>query len=153
MKEVGFTGLWLPPASKAANNPSMGYDVYDYYDSDEFDQKGSIRTWFGSKDELVSLIAAAHEAGLQAYADLVINHNSGGDKSTPKSDREFANLHISRLLRLKIYCSKFKNCLIKETLSSEGIAIKLLNPFSLLRKIMYRDIQSGYHRTRLLMFM
>ncbi len=80
LKEVGFTGLWLPPASKAANNPSMGYDVYDYYDLGEFDQKGSIRTWFGSKDELVSLIAAAHEAGLQAYADLVINHNSGGDK-------------------------------------------------------------------------
>jgi len=80
LKEVGFTAFWLPPAHKAANNPSMGYDVYDYYDLGEFDQKGSTRTWFGSKDELVELIKTAHDNGLQVYADLVINHNSGGDK-------------------------------------------------------------------------
>ncbi len=58
----------------------MGYDVYDYYDLGEFDQKGSVRTWFGSKDEFVGLIKTAHDYGLQVYADLVINHNSGGDK-------------------------------------------------------------------------
>jgi alpha-amylase len=79
LKKVGFTALWLPPASKAADNPSMGYDVYDYYDLGEFDQKGSVRTWFGSKDELIDLIGAAHDSGLQVYADLVLNHNSGGD--------------------------------------------------------------------------
>lgn len=34
MKGAGFTALWLPPASKAANigGQSMGYDPYDYYD-------------------------------------------------------------------------------------------------------------------------
>ena len=27
---AGFTALWLPPANKAANNVSMGYDPYDF---------------------------------------------------------------------------------------------------------------------------
>ena len=79
--QIGFTALWLPPASKAANlgGMSMGYDPYDYYDLGDLDQKGSVKTWFGSKDELTDLIRIAHGCGLQVYADLVLNHNSGGD--------------------------------------------------------------------------
>jgi alpha-amylase len=78
---TGFTALWLPPANKGANlgGPSMGYDPYDYYDLGDIDQKGSIKTWFGSRDELIALVAAAHAQGQQVYADLVLNHNSGGD--------------------------------------------------------------------------
>ncbi len=77
---AGFSSIWLPPASKAQNGPfSMGYDPYDYYDFGEYNQKGSIETRFGSKDELVSLIDNAHEYGLSVIADIVINHNSGGD--------------------------------------------------------------------------
>jgi len=48
-RAAGFTALWLPPANKAANWESMGYDPYDYYDLGEFDQKGGVPTWFGSK--------------------------------------------------------------------------------------------------------
>jgi len=77
--EAGFTALWLPPANKATSWKSMGYDPYDYYDLGEFDQKGGTPTWFGSKAELLDLMRAAHALGLQAYADLVFNHNSGGD--------------------------------------------------------------------------
>jgi alpha-amylase len=80
LKQAGFTALWLPPPSKASSNPSMGYDVYDYFDLGEFDQKGSVRTWFGSKDELIELIKVAHENGIQVYADVILNHNSGGDE-------------------------------------------------------------------------
>ena len=43
-------------------------------------RKGSVRTWFGSKNELIELIKAAHDNGLQVYADVVLNHNSGGDE-------------------------------------------------------------------------
>ncbi|MEP6748197.1 MAG: alpha-amylase domain-containing protein [Bacteroidota bacterium] len=77
---AGFTALWLPPANKAASNTSMGYDPYDYYDLGDIDQKGSVKTWFGSKDELISLITKAHTNNLQVYADLVFHQNSGADK-------------------------------------------------------------------------
>src|SRR6266481_4382270 len=77
--QAGFTALWLPPANKAAGWESMGYDPYDYYDLGEFDQKGGVSTWFGSKGELLDLIHSAQALGLQVYADLVFNHNSGAD--------------------------------------------------------------------------
>lgn len=81
LHQAGFTALWLPPAAKAANlgGPSMGYDPYDYYDLGDFNQKGRTKTWFGNQAELVSLIDAAHAASMQVYADLVLDHNSGGD--------------------------------------------------------------------------
>jgi len=81
LREVGFTALWLPPASKAANmgGMSMGYDVYDYWDLGKYDQKGSVKTWFGSEDELRKLIQAVHDHKMQAYADMVLNHNNGAD--------------------------------------------------------------------------
>jgi alpha-amylase len=81
LSATGFTSLWLPPAHKAANlnGPSMGYDPYDYYDLGEFDQKGVVPTWFGTKQELLDLIQSAHRHGMTAIADMVINHNSGAD--------------------------------------------------------------------------
>ena len=77
---AGFTSLWLPPASKAASWASMGYDPYDYYDLGEFDQKGGVATWFGTRTALEALIGSAHAEGLQVYADMVFNHNSGADE-------------------------------------------------------------------------
>jgi len=75
----GFTALWLPPPSKAAEWNSMGYDPYDYFDLGEYNQKGRTETWFGTKQDLLDFIAAAHANSLQVYADVVLNHNSGGD--------------------------------------------------------------------------
>jgi alpha-amylase len=57
----------------------MGYDPDDYYDLGEFDQKGSVPTWFGTRQELEQLIEAAHSHQLSLIADVVINHNSGAD--------------------------------------------------------------------------
>ena len=57
----------------------MGYDPYDYYDLGEFDQKGSVPTWFGTKAELLALIDDAHQNNLSVIADIVINHSSGAD--------------------------------------------------------------------------
>jgi len=81
LQAAGFTALWLPPASKAANvgGMSMGYDVYDYYDLGKYAQKGSVPTWFGTEDELRGLLRTAHGKGLKAYADLILNHNNGAD--------------------------------------------------------------------------
>jgi len=79
---AGITSLWLPPPSKAANlgGPSMGYDPYDYFDLGEFNQKGKVETWFGTKQELVALIDEAHRLGMQALVDYVFNHNNGADE-------------------------------------------------------------------------
>lgn len=82
LQSAGFTALWLPPSGKAANigGMSMGYDPYDFFDLGEYDQKGSVKTWFGSKLELLELISTAHECNMQVYADLVLNHNNGADE-------------------------------------------------------------------------
>ncbi|MDY0781051.1 alpha-amylase [Tenacibaculum sp. IB213877] len=77
---AGIDAIWLPPASKAQNGAfSMGYDPFDYYDFGQYNQMGSVETRFGSKAELQSLITEAHTAQLSVIADIVINHNSGGD--------------------------------------------------------------------------
>lgn len=77
----GITSVWLPPAAKGnAGKHAVGYDVYDLYDLGEFDQKGTVRTKYGTKEELISAVDAAHNAGLKVYADIVLNHLSGGDE-------------------------------------------------------------------------
>ena len=90
LREAGFTALWLPPASKAANidGMSMGYDPYDYYDFGDIEQRGSTKTWFGSKEELLALIRVAHSNDMQVYADLVLNHNNGGEKELNPGDNQ-----------------------------------------------------------------
>lgn len=87
---AGISAIWLPPVSKAQNGPySMGYDPADYFDFGEYDQHGSIETRFGSKKELQSLINRAHNYNIEVYADIVLNHNSGGDlEYNPYTDSE-----------------------------------------------------------------
>lgn len=81
LKELGFTALWLPPVCKGTGSSDVGYGIYDLYDLGEFDQKGTIRTKYGTKDELKALIGAAHEAGISIYADVVLNHKAGADET------------------------------------------------------------------------
>ncbi len=77
--DAGIEAIWLPPASKAQNGPySMGYDPTDYFDLGQFNQNGTIETRFGSKAELTALIQDAHNENMNVYADIVLNHNSGG---------------------------------------------------------------------------
>ena len=50
---AGFTALWLPPAYKGTGGAyDVGYGVYDMYDLGEFDQKGSVRTKYGTKERV-----------------------------------------------------------------------------------------------------
>jgi alpha-amylase len=76
----GFTALWLPPAYKGSNGGyDVGYAVYDLFDLGEFDQKGSIPTKYGTKDQYLNAIESAHTAGIQIYGDIVLNHRLGAD--------------------------------------------------------------------------
>lgn len=82
LKNIGITALWLPPAYKGVNGiDDVGYGVYDLYDLGEFEQKGSIRTKYGLKDEYLEAINVAHENGIEVYADIVLNHKGGGESS------------------------------------------------------------------------
>ena len=77
--DAGINRLWLPVATKGQSGGySMGYDVSDYYDFGNFEQHGTVETRFGSREELESLIATAHDNDVEVIADIVINHNSGG---------------------------------------------------------------------------
>lgn len=84
LAEAGITALWLPPAYKGiGGGVDVGYGVYDLYDLGEFDQKGSIRTKYGTRQQYLDAVAALKAAGLQVYADGVLNHRMGADKSEP----------------------------------------------------------------------
>jgi alpha-amylase len=87
LAQSGFTALWLPPAYKGISGAfDVGYGVYDLYDLGEFDQRESIRTKYGTKQEYLQAIASLHQQGLQVYADGVLNHKMGADfAETPKA--------------------------------------------------------------------
>ena len=76
---AGFTAIWLPPAYKGSGPADVGYGVYDLYDLGEFDQKGTIRTRYGTKDEYLAAVRACRQTGLQVYADVVFNNKIGAD--------------------------------------------------------------------------
>ncbi len=81
LAQAGITSLWLPPAYKGVGGAyEVGYGVYDLYDLGEFDQKGTVRTKYGTKEEYIKAVKAAQAAGIQIYADTVFNHRMGADK-------------------------------------------------------------------------
>lgn len=81
LKEMGVSAVWLPPAYKAASQDDVGYAPYDLYDLGEFDQKGTVRTKYGTKEEYLAAIDALHEQGMYVYADVVLNHKGGADET------------------------------------------------------------------------
>lgn len=76
---LGVNHLWIPPATKAGFQGSVGYDVYDWWDLGEFNQKGSIATSYGTKAELQALSKNATTYGIGVLADAVMNQRSGAD--------------------------------------------------------------------------
>ena len=80
LAKLGITALWLPPAYKGIGGANeVGYGVYDLYDLGEFDQKGTIKTKYGSKDEYLNCISTLKQSGIETYADIVLNHKMGAD--------------------------------------------------------------------------
>ena len=80
--DIGLTAVWLPPAYKGAGGIyDVGYGAYDLYDLGEFDQKGSIRTKYGTREDYLKAIRDLQAAGLQVYGDIVLNHKMGADEN------------------------------------------------------------------------
>lgn len=81
LKESGITAVWFPPAYKSTEgDASTGYDCYDLFDLGEFDQKNSVSTKYGTKEEYIAAIQAIHNQNMSVIADVVFNHKSGGDE-------------------------------------------------------------------------
>lgn len=81
LSQLGITHVWLPPAYKSGRGVyEPGYAVYDLYDLGEFDQKGTVRTRYGTKQEYLDCINAIHNNGMQVIADIVLNHKHGADE-------------------------------------------------------------------------
>lgn len=77
----GITSVWLPPAYKGqAGIHDVGYGVYDMYDLGEFNQKGTVRTKYGTKDEYLAAVKALQKNHLAVITDIVFNHRMGADE-------------------------------------------------------------------------
>jgi glycosidase len=85
--EAGYTSLWLPPPAKAGSVFSVGYDLFDPFDLGDLNQRGTVRTRYGTKAELQQVMEQAHRFGLRVYFDNIMNHRGfdipGYNSSTP----------------------------------------------------------------------
>ena len=89
MKEDGFDMMWLPPAYKGASGArSVGYDVYDTYDLGEFDQKDTVATKYGTKEEYLNAVKALQEQGIEKAENLI---GKGAGQSTLSAGEEISN--------------------------------------------------------------
>lgn len=96
LREIGIDAVWIPPSYKGASgDSSSGYDVYDHFDLGEFNDKNTVRTKYGSKEELHNAVNALHgykksstgdlekdgdKRYIQVYGDVVLNHRAGGSE-------------------------------------------------------------------------
>jgi alpha-amylase len=81
LAKLGIDAVWLPPAYKAVGGGmAPGYGTYDLYDLGEFDQQGSIRTKYGTKEQYARAVEVLHQHGIHVYVDIVLNHKGGADE-------------------------------------------------------------------------
>jgi alpha-amylase len=77
----GFTAIWIPPVLKAylgAGKGADGYEPFDDYDIGSRNQKGSLPTRYGTREQLQRCVAIMRANGLDVYVDLV-EHQRIGD--------------------------------------------------------------------------
>ena len=108
LENMGITHIWLPPAYKGAGGKyDVGYGVYDLYDLGEFDQKGSIATKYGTKDEYLKAIKVLKENNIKVLADIVLNHKMGADETEDvlavQDDANDRNVSVSEAMPIRVW--------------------------------------------------
>ena len=107
LHDLGITQVWLPPAYKGTSQEDVGYGVYDMYDLGEFEQKGTVRTKYGTKEEYQEAIRSFHKANIQVFADIVLNHRMGGDGteivSAVSDSKDDRNVQIDDAQKVKVW--------------------------------------------------
>ena len=79
LRKVGFTAIWLPPVTKARfGKDSVGYSVFDDYDLGSKNQKGTVATRYGTREQLARCVAIMRANGLDVYLDVVAHQRDGG---------------------------------------------------------------------------
>ena len=96
LKEMGISAVWIPPAYKGTSSFDVGYGAYDLWDLGEFDQKGTVRTKYGTKKELIDAIDELHKYGINVYLDVVLNHKGGADET-----EKFSVVEVNPMNRLE----------------------------------------------------
>ncbi|MDQ6624784.1 MAG: alpha-amylase family glycosyl hydrolase, partial [Verrucomicrobiota bacterium] len=76
LAEAGYDSIWIPPPTKGSGGLSVGYDLWDRFDLGSKDQRGSVRTRYGTEAELLRMIEVAHRFGIRVYLDNIMNHNA-----------------------------------------------------------------------------
>lgn len=68
LRQLGITAIWVGPVFKQRGhlNTYHGYGIQDFLDVDPR---------FGTRHDLVALVAAAHAAGLRVILDVIFNHS------------------------------------------------------------------------------
>jgi cyclomaltodextrinase / maltogenic alpha-amylase / neopullulanase len=64
LAELGINAMWLAPINETND---YGYSVIDYFE---------LRNRFGSKEDFLAMVQAAHEHGIRVLMDFVPNHTS-----------------------------------------------------------------------------
>ena len=108
LENIGITHVWLPPAYKGSGGVhDVGYGVYDLYDLGEFDQKGTIPTKYGTKDEYLTAIRVLRENNLKIIADIVLNHKMGADETEDvlavQDDSENRNVSLTEATPIRVW--------------------------------------------------
>ena len=77
---AGFTAVWVPPVLKTASGfgpGADGYGPFDDYDIGSRNQKGSVPTRYGTREQLQRCVAILRANGLDVYLDMVEHQRSG----------------------------------------------------------------------------
>src|SRR6201997_646741 len=86
LRQAGFTAIWLPPVLKTSDGNkrgSDGYGPFDDYDIGSKNQKGSVSTRFGNREQLQRCVAVLRGNGLDVYLDMVEHQRVGDSAAKP----------------------------------------------------------------------
>lgn len=108
LKELGIDHVWFPPAYKGdGGGYSVGYDPYDLFDLGEFDQKGTVPTKYGSREQYLNAIQSLKEKNIKVIVDIVLNHKAGGEEKEKfqvvKVDPQNREKQISDVFEIESY--------------------------------------------------
>ena len=76
LAEAGYSSIWIPPPTKGSGGLSVGYDLFDPFDLGGRNQRGTVKTRYGTEAELINMIEVAHRFGIRVYADNIMNHRA-----------------------------------------------------------------------------